>query len=282
MIYENTLYQLTSDTVKELLTVPETGMGYQVIQGLAGKPLQGFKRRETFIVMNATYAMVAIEPPQMNDLWRLNNTLQRLKSKLELNAALPFIQVVNFKLISGIRTVRQVQNECQDVYVKKGRKSGGQGAVDAIAKNANGVDIYVRLSAFADDKRIDKENQRLLPGSFTTLYKDYHKCLTFDDSPNDRYALPSDNKIEHAFFIRPLYQDTVQEGIVQPDFGKCGGGEEAYFKNGTGPETHFDTKPYGELPDAAEKIPGRIDFPPRIGYGFPFNPHFPGGWDISL
>ncbi len=37
--------------------------------------------------------------------------------------------------------------------------------------------------------------------------------VKFEDCPNDRYALPSDNKIKHAFFIRASNKDVVQKEV---------------------------------------------------------------------
>jgi hypothetical protein len=61
-----------------------------------------------------------------------------------------------------------------------------------------------------------------------------------------RYALPNDEQIQWAFYIRPKVGDTLQRGVVQPAYGHDGGGIEAYFENGTSDDTYFDKKEYGE------------------------------------
>ena len=43
----------------------------------------------------------------------------------------------------------------------------------------------------------------------------------------------SNDEIKWEFYIQPLKTDTLQRGIVQPANEKQGGGEEAYFANGT-------------------------------------------------
>jgi hypothetical protein len=63
----------------------------------------------------------------------------------------------------------------------------------------------------------------------------------------DRYALPNDEEIKHAFMIVPKKSDKLQRGIVQPAFGKTGGGIEAYFNQGTSLNTFINRKDYGYL-----------------------------------
>lgn len=83
------------------------------------------------------------------------------------------------------------------------RHPGSKGATDNPKDNATGNENFVRLSAFEDDRRIDTVNKKLKPGSFATTEKDYRLCLAEKDNPVDRYALPNDDKIEWAFYIRP-------------------------------------------------------------------------------
>ena len=75
------------------------------------------------------------------------------------------IKVLNedeIRSIDGIKTdFRLIENKSQG----KRRKSGDKGAIDNPRELANGVDIFVRLSAYTEDKRIDFENKKLKPGS---------------------------------------------------------------------------------------------------------------------
>jgi hypothetical protein len=104
---------------------------------------------------------------------------------------------------------------------------------------------YVRLSAYEDDKRIDKKNNCLLPGSYTSTKKDYEKCVDDKDDPVERYALPNEETIEWAFHILPESKDGYRFGTVQPEFGKRGGGEECFFENGTSFSTFKKQTKYG-------------------------------------
>ena len=109
---------------------------------------------------------------------------------------------------------------------------------------ANGVEVFTRLSAYDDDKRIDKSNKKLLPGSYTTTKDDYMYCKKNGLDPVDRYALPSDEPITWAFHIRPLNVDSLQRGVVEPANNHKGGGIEDYFEQGTSNNTFLEQSPY--------------------------------------
>jgi len=126
------------------------------------------------------------------------------------------------------------------------RHSGGNGAIDNPRETANGVEIFVRISAYENDKRINFVENKLINGTYTTTHNDYIDCMYANDDPIDRYALPNDEKIKWAFYIRPQSIDILQRGIVQPAFGHNGGGIEAYFENGTSKNTYYNKKEYGK------------------------------------
>jgi hypothetical protein len=134
---------------------------------------------------------------------------------------------------------KQIRNQ-----VNESKNEKEKGALDNPKEYANGEEIFVRLSAFDDDKRIDKINKCLRPGSFTTTEDDYIVCKYMDDDPIERYALPNNDEIKFAFYIQPIKSDTLQRGRVQPANGKRGGGKEAYFANGTAKGTFKNQTPY--------------------------------------
>lgn len=131
------------------------------------------------------------------------------------------------------------------------------GAIDAHEQTANGniSQQFIRLSAFEDDFRIDKENKCLKSGSFTTNFNDFWTLKTritssrrygnmgFDNNdinPLERYALPTILPINFVFFFNSHLGDVFQEGIVQPAYNKKGGGTEYFFKNGTSKNTFHE------------------------------------------
>lgn len=60
-------------------------------------------------------------------------------------------------------------------------------------------------------------------------------------------ALPNDDPASHRFLITPVPATIVQSGIVQPSFGKPGGGVEVIFTNGS--QRGTVTLPPHKLPD---------------------------------
>ena len=110
---------------------------------------------------------------------------------------------------------------------------------------ANGIDRFVRLSAYANDRRVDTVNKCFLPGTYATTENDYELCVNTNDNPVERYALPNDEPIKYSFYAKPLNTDRLQKGTVEPDFGKRGGGKEVVFPNGTAKNTYISMVNYG-------------------------------------
>ena len=206
-------FKLSFDQQQELRHIPETGMGYQLIEA---SYLFEYKRKE-FIVLNSE---LIVENDNLKEHYFKQIFSGGFKFSA-LNASVKELREV--KLINKIGRFSQL-NE---------RNENRSAAKDNPVIYPDGNAYFVRLSAYEDDKRIDKINNCLLPGSYTTTKKDYEKCVNASDDPVERYALPNDEKVEWAFHIRPKVKDGYRFGIVQPEFGKRGGGEECFFENGT-------------------------------------------------
>lgn len=218
-------FRLSRSQEIDLLNQPETGMGYQVVEATKAWNYS----REKFLVLNSE---VVIEMNGFeDDLIRLifSQGILSFKSRAEL------ITLNAMKVLSEKQFRSQV-SEPKDEKEK--------GAIDNAVEFANGEEIFVRLSAFDDDKRIDKINKCLRPGSFTTTEDDYMVCKYMDENPVERYALPNNDEIKFAFYIKPIKSDTLQKGRVQPANGKSGGGKEVYFAKGTAQGTFFKQTPY--------------------------------------
>jgi len=230
------IYKAYSQDSNYLLSLPETGMGYQIIKGR----LSGCLSTKEYVVYNGDLIV------------DIDNNLQRFKQHIIINGyskTLNESQLLNIKTESITLVLRNNFYEkrylTENKKSKKKRHSGGKGATDNPKENADGTEIFVRISAYEDDKRIDFTTNRLKDGTFTTTRFDYLNCVATSDDPIDRYALPNDEKITWAFYIQPKSIDRLQRGIVQPAFGHDGGGIEAYFENGTSKNTFYKKKQYG-------------------------------------
>lgn len=218
-------FKLSRSQEIDLLNQPETGMGYQVVEATKAWNYN----REKFLVLNSE---VVIEMNGFeDDLIRLIFS----KGIFSFKASAELITLNAMKVLSE----KQFRNQVSEPKDEKEK-----GALDNPIESADGKEIFVRLSAFDDDKRIDKVNKCLRPGSFTTTGDDYIVCKYMDDDPVERYALPNNDEIKFAFYIMPIKSDTLQKGRVQPANGKRGGSKEVYFAKGTAQGTFFKQTPY--------------------------------------
>lgn len=231
------IFKAYSSNQRQFLSLPETGMGYQIIEAKR----YGKIYKDRFVVYNSE--LVIDLDSKFSDFKRqiMTEGYSRILNKAEsLPIETSTISLVARSQITEYRIL--TENKKKD----KGRHSGGRGAADNPKEPADGKEIFVRLSAYENDKRIDLENKKLRPGTYTTTNSDYLVCVRFSDDPIDRYALPNDEEIKWVFYVQPKTNDILQRGIVQPAFGHDGGGIEAYFADGTSNNTYLDKRPYGK------------------------------------
>lgn len=218
-------YKLIEPQENNLLRQPETGMGYQIIEA---KRLKSYAR-EKFLVLNSE-VIIEMDENESDNISKVIN-----EGAFSIKASASYIALNAISVLTE-RQFRNVLNE------NKSEKE--KGAIDNPVENANGEEVFVRLSAFPDDKRVDKVNKCLLAGSYTTTMDDYVKCKATNDDPIERYALPNNLTIKFAFHIQPKKVDTLQRGFVQIANGKRGGGKESYFADGTSNGTFLKQTPY--------------------------------------
>lgn len=227
------IFRAYTSFTNDLILRPETGMGYQVIDARKS----GKFTSERFVVYNSE---LIVELDSRFDTFKRQIISEGFSNILNKSDLLS-LEIVNILPKSQIQQIRFLAESKRN---NKGRYSGGVGAKDAKKEYADGKEIFVRLSAYENDKRIDFENKKLKAGSYTTTLLDYQTCKRLNDDPVDRYALPNDEEIKWTFYIQPKSIDQLQKGIVQPAFEHDGGGIEAYFENGTSKETYFQKLPY--------------------------------------
>lgn len=242
-----TIYKANPEQFSKFLSLPESGMGYQLF-----KAQMFFSESINYYVAFNSQLIIPLDSnfeKNKNDFSRLNYTI--LLNEAKILRFIPFsisilstneIAYFNTNLFGTTRVISESQIKEKHRYINR------QGAKITPEKHANGIDLFVRLSAFENDHRIDLNNNRLLEGSFTTTIKDYEDCLGFKDDPVDRYALPYDEgeQVKWAFYLKPMEVDIYQEGVVQPAFGHFGGGIEDYWKKGTSKDTYFEKREYGK------------------------------------
>ena len=219
------LFRTTTENQTTLLSLPESGMGYQLIT--ARFPTE-YKSRK-LIALNSEIIIEHDESERLFFSKIVREGWYEIKTKAKEQ---PLLDIEH-----------ESKNEYFNIIAEDGA-SVKRGARENPFQKANGWSAYVRLSAYHDDKRIDRANKCLRPGSYATTIEDYLTCIVNKYDPIDKYAIPNDDPIKWAFNVVPTTADTFQQGIVQPDFGKNGGGVECYFEKGTSFGTFTSETPF--------------------------------------
>ncbi len=172
------IFRAYTSFTNDLILRPETGMGYQVIEAKR----TGRYTSDRFVVYNSE---LIVELDSRFDTFKRQINSEGFSSVLN-KSDLISLEILNVLPKSQIRQFRFLAETKKN---NKGRYTGGVGAKDAEKEYADGNEVFVRLSAYADDKRIDFENKKLKAGSYTTTLLDYQTCKRLNDDPIDRYAL---------------------------------------------------------------------------------------------
>lgn len=218
------MYRLSHEQAQSLLRQPESGMGYQVVDGVTNE-----RRTKRGIVYNAE--LLTLDEDQFSDrVFMLTKSVDEA-----LRTASSAADV--------FRSLTVVHDARSTVLAKHAVKAGG--AADAGQEETKADEMFYRFSAFANDRRVTAENS-LLPGTYATTKEDGDKVRTGKQAV-ERYALPNDDPASYRFRIQPLKGTAIQKGIVQPANGHQGGGVEVIFTNGTTKDTV--TQPPVKLPD---------------------------------
>lgn len=234
------IYKASSEVQTQLLLLPESGMGYQLIEAKYYPINTTVILSSNFVIYNSELIIPHDDINSEKQKIFTNGYSEVLRSARSIDI---FSSSVSLISKSKLYSSKLLDNH---LVTKRSRHQDGKGAKDNPPVKANGSEIFVRLSAYENDMRIDFVNKKLKNGSYTTTEKDYLLCIKTEDDPIDRYALPAEETIEWSFIIRPKYGDTLQRGIVQAAFGHAGGGEEAYFANGTSSDTYLGKRRYGK------------------------------------
>ena len=230
------IYKAYSSDTENFLSLPETGMGYQVIEAKR----YGEISKKRYVVYNGEL-IIDLDNKflEFKEQIKTKSFSKVLSEATMWTGEAATISLVPKSLLLEKRVLSE--NEKKDK-----RRHSGRGAIENPKEFANGKEVFVRLSVYENDHRIDFVKKKLKKGSYTTTDLDYKDCVNCYDDPVDRYALPNDEPVEWAFYILPKTKDQLQRGVAQPAFGHAGGGIEAYFENGTSDDTYLVTKPYGK------------------------------------
>ena len=134
------IYEAKIETKNKLLSLPESGMGYQTISGIKRRTYNS----QNFVVLNASLIIEYSDENTFSSTVKqiLNEGFENLLSKS------PYIELNDIHLINYGQTLNVLKEE--ETQTKKGAK-------DNIVEDADGKEVFVRLSAYEDDNRVDQK-----------------------------------------------------------------------------------------------------------------------------
>lgn len=206
-------YQLADSQQKFLIAQPETGMGYQLV--IAQR--RGTNLESKFLVLNAEIAVEMDEATSLCVKEILTEGMRVIKRKA-LDFRWDITSVVQH--VSKLRTTNPI-TENKIEY-------------------PDGAEVFVRVSVYETDLRIDTVNNCLRPGSYTTTLHDYLKYRHASEDPMIQIALQHGVQPQWAFHIQPKRNDALQRSLGDAR----NGAKEIYFPEGTSHSTFLHRKPY--------------------------------------
>lgn len=227
------VFKAESNYISLLMALPETGMGYQFIEAIR----EGKSYSEEFVVINGELIV------------QRNGRFMEFRRQMMSEGYSRLMRIADTISLSPPRLLPRRRTMCISPHgvltrERYERAPGGREALENETEFTSGIESFVRLSPCDNDSRVDKSDQRLLPGSYATTLADYQTCRRLADDPADRYALPPGVKITVAFHVRPITIDQMQTGVVCQTSDREGGGIEVFFPDGTSHYTLARTTGY--------------------------------------
>jgi hypothetical protein len=204
-------FLLDHEHVQSLLSQPESGMGYQIVEAAFRN---SFSSTHGF-VLNAE---VFIPDDRME---KILGPRHLSYAKILQEAERPQ------NLFKSFTVIRRTSLQEKAFSMNTKGSSALQAAPTLVLKG----EIYRRFSAYQNDRRITRM-KGLLPETYATTDDDAKQVRTGTEAIL-RYALPNDEPAIHIFKIEPPERTLLRIGIVQPNYGKPGGGVEVFFEKGS-------------------------------------------------
>jgi hypothetical protein len=213
------LIHLAQSSVNELLAIPETGMGFQLVEASvlgSRKHLLVFNADEAFDLSRADLHTGDEPATILRNGYRIIELLKQDTRPTFVSSPAPH----NFTLLES------------RITSGSNPKSSGPliATPSALVKHIvlRTSRLFHRFSAFKLDKRIDPRTGDFLPGTYATTEAEVPFVPT-GFAAVGRFALPNKSPASHHFQIEAPLNTLVSFGTVAPAFGQAGGGVEAYF-----------------------------------------------------
>jgi hypothetical protein len=143
---------------------------------------------------------------------------------------------IETQLIDWMRVVPRKSDLRSDSAVKRfAERNFGVPASEGSSKNSIQGEVFMRFTAYRNDKRITAANG-LLPGTYATTEADSHHVKSGKEAV-ERYALPDPKPAIFRYRVDPEKNTVYREGVAQPAYGHAGGGVEVIFDDGASDKT---------------------------------------------
>jgi hypothetical protein len=204
---------------EELLRLPETGMGFQLVDAT----FWGVQKE--LLVFNAAIALdlsvLNLERPIGVDVAALLRNEARIVAAL--NSA-----ITTMVAAPGPRNFRLRASRIGSVPA-----SSTAVTPSALVKHVtlSTVRAFHRFSAFSPDRRVDPKTGDFLPGTYAAPSSEVPFVPT-GFAAVGRFALPNTAPASHHYVMQAAAGTVVSFGTVAPAFSQAGGGVEAFFPTG--------------------------------------------------
>ncbi len=207
------LYRIERNTEFRLLSIPESGMGFQIIR----------YRRDFLVVFNT----VLVIP--LNELRERRFTQDDYVYLSGNPDSLVISQLETINMEDGFSLAFSfLDREYRD---ESTRLTFGEASIsppDSVISSKRPYSYY-RFSAFYKDKRVTDDGS-FLPNTYATTYNDLH-FVPSGFAAVGRYALPNPASAQYVFPLLTFDRPSLM-GTATPNFGQSGGGVEVLFQTG--------------------------------------------------
>jgi hypothetical protein len=209
---------------RELGRLPESGMGYQLVE----VEFEKFPRTDAGIAYNGELLVLSTDP--------VVNLTRESFDRLVLRAASGRGEIKSLRILHKSDAHRLDARARESLGLKSlSARSGAGPASDAPIEQTRAGEVFKRFTAYAKDFRL-REDGGWTDGTYATTEEDAKNVKTGRDAVS-RYALPNSEPASHVWTGRPHAGTNLQRGTTQPAFGQPGGGVEVIFTNGTQSQT---------------------------------------------
>jgi len=211
------VYRLSDAQIDTLVRLPETGMGYQLVEARVND-----RRSRPYFVFNCE---LAVEPQELE----------------EIGYFLPEERLSAVEVASTFESITPAQLSAMAPPTGgPGTPLGPLAPSPRIVRMTVDFEGFARVSAFPNDRRA-KPDGSLESGTYATTVEDL-RLVPSGFAAAGRYGLPNPAAARYVHIIVPGAGHRIDGGTVRPAHYQAGGGVEVLFVNGAPPGSVF--RPY--------------------------------------